>query len=70
MTKEYLGDSVYVEIECGMFKLTTENGYEATNTICLEPAVYDALVAYANRAFEFYKAQQAMPQGEYNAEET
>ena len=33
MNKIYLGDSVYVEIEGGMFKLTTENGMGASNTI-------------------------------------
>jgi hypothetical protein len=26
MKKTYLGDSVYVELVSGMFKLTTENG--------------------------------------------
>lgn len=48
MNKQYLGDSVYVEIESGMFKLTTENGFGPTNTIYLEPEVYAALVEYAN----------------------
>ena len=48
--KEFLGDGVYVEVENGMFKVTTENGIEATNTIFLEPAIYHALVKYATRA--------------------
>lgn len=34
--KRYLGDGVYVELENGMVKLTTEDGYRATNTIFLE----------------------------------
>jgi len=51
--KEYLGDGVYVEVEDGMFKITTENGtYEATNTIFLEPEVYHALTKYAAKALD------------------
>jgi hypothetical protein len=38
--KQYLGDSVYLELERGMLKLTTENGYGPDNTIYLEPEVY------------------------------
>lgn len=49
--KAYLGDSVYVELEHGMFKLTTDNGLGPLNTIYLEPWVYFALVAYAKAAF-------------------
>lgn len=50
MNKEYLGDSVYAEIENGMVKLTTENGLGASNTIFLEPQVLDALFSYFVRA--------------------
>lgn len=46
MKKCYLGDSVYVEYENGMLKLTTENGYGPTNTIYMEDLVYRSLVAY------------------------
>lgn len=46
MEKRYLGDSVYVEIENGMIKLTTENGFGPTNTIYLELEVFDFLHAY------------------------
>jgi hypothetical protein len=46
----YLGDGVYADIENGMVKLTTENGYEATNTIFLELPVYEALVKYVEQA--------------------
>lgn len=50
MQKEYLGDSVYAEIEGGMIKLTIENDSSGpSNTIYMEPAVYDALVQYVNR---------------------
>jgi hypothetical protein len=48
-TKVYLGDSVYVEIERGMIKLTTDNGAGPSNTIYLEPEVLAALKQYAER---------------------
>lgn len=57
MEKRYLGDGVYVEIENGMFKLTTGStlthalGRGITNTIYLEPEVYEALELYAHEAF-------------------
>lgn len=45
--KEYIGDGVYVEIdERGDVILTTENGYEITNRIVLEPEVFRSLVEY------------------------
>ena len=40
MSKQYLGDGVYADMERGMIKLTTENGIEATNTIYLDDTVY------------------------------
>ena len=46
MEKQYLGDSVYVEVEDGMLKLTTDNGTGASNTIYLECAVFNNLVEY------------------------
>lgn len=45
--KEYLGDSVYAQIdEYDNLILTTENGIEASNTIILEPSVVRALMTY------------------------
>ena len=44
----YLGDSVYADIDRGMIKLTTNNGYGPTNTIYLEPKVYLALTRYVD----------------------
>lgn len=44
--KVYLGDGVYVQVENGMLKLTTENGIEVTNTVFLEPEVWAALMHY------------------------
>ena len=44
--KTYLGDSVYVDDEHGMVKLTTENGLGASNTIFLEPEVLGALFTW------------------------
>jgi len=47
MRKEYLGDSVYVELDdCGGIILTTENGFGPNNTIVLEPEVVVALNRY------------------------
>ena len=48
--KEYLGDSVYAEVEGGMVKLTTENGLGPSNTIYLELEVFEALERYITRA--------------------
>jgi len=46
--KQYLGDSVYADLEHGMVKLTTENGHQTdpSNTIYLEPEVLEALTRY------------------------
>jgi nitrogen-specific signal transduction histidine kinase len=52
VNKVYLGDSVYVEIERGMFKLTTENGMGPSNTIFMEVEVFDAFAEYAKKVFE------------------
>ena len=50
MSKTYLGDGVYVDLNpYGQLVLTTENGIEAYNTIYLEPEVYRALVAYVDQ---------------------
>ena len=49
MTKEYLGDSVYVQWEYGQLILTTENGDGSSNTIFMEREVYEALVKYVER---------------------
>jgi len=51
LSKQYLGDSVYVEFEHerGMLKLTTDNGEGPSNTIYLEAEVYAALVKYVER---------------------
>jgi hypothetical protein len=51
-SKVYLGDSVYVDVNrAGQLVLTTENGLptDPSNTIYLEPDVYDALVLYVKR---------------------
>lgn len=44
--KDYLGDSVYVEVENGMIKLTTDNGMGASNAIYLENFVMGNLINY------------------------
>lgn len=50
--KSYLGDGVYVDLEHGMVKLTTEDGYSATNTIYLGDRELDALERWLKRARE------------------
>lgn len=49
MSKEYIGDGVYVDFNGYALTLTTENGIEVTNRIVLEPEVYRALVQYVER---------------------
>lgn len=46
MQKEYLGDGAYVDFDGYHFKLTAENGIEATDTICLEPEVLKSFFDY------------------------
>lgn len=48
--RRYLGDSVYAEVDCGMIKLTTDNGLGPSNTIYLEDEVYRALVQFYGEA--------------------
>jgi hypothetical protein len=50
MTKEYIGDGVYVSIDNDMTRLTTENGVESTNEIFLEPEVLRAFLNYIKRS--------------------
>lgn len=51
MEKSYLGDAVYVEVldGGGSLLLTTENGIRVTNSIVLEPQVFQALLMYVDR---------------------
>ena len=49
MSKVYLGDGVYVAHDGYILWLTAENGIRATDTIALEPEVYNALLAYVAR---------------------
>ena len=51
MTKQYIGDGVFVEVENGMLKLTTKRAggplfYE--DTIFMEKSVWQALQKYAH----------------------
>lgn len=49
MAKTYLGDGVYADVEDYAIVLTTETGVETTNTIILEPPIYNNLVACIER---------------------
>ena len=62
MTKQYLGDGVYADIEGGMIKLTTENGYGVSNTIYLEPELVAELVRYATNQTELILEQKLPPE--------
>lgn len=55
--KDYIGDGVYADLVNGVIRITTENGIEATNTIYLEPAVFEALKRYADRVWDRPKNQ-------------
>lgn len=44
--KRYLGDGAYVDFDGYSLVLTAENGISATDTIVLEPKVYEALTRY------------------------
>jgi len=52
--KTYLGDSVYAQDDGYYIILTTENGLigDPSNTILLEPCVYDALTEFVARREE------------------
>jgi hypothetical protein len=60
--KRYLGDSVYAEIEGGLLKVTTENGYGPTNTIYFEPEVYLALTEFWADAVAAFAREQLAPE--------
>lgn len=49
--KQYLGDSVYVEVENGMLRLTIENGTGVPGAVIfLEVETMENLIHYYNRA--------------------
>jgi hypothetical protein len=60
-SKEYIGDSVYADIENGMIKLTTENGFGASNTIYLEENVLMSLTDYVQRQIELRLKERGIP---------
>lgn len=47
--KVYLGDGAYASFDGFAITLTAENGIEATDSVVLEPAVFDALLRVASR---------------------
>jgi hypothetical protein len=47
--KEYLGDSVYANNDCGVLMLTTENGNGPSNCIVIEPEVWEALLRFVEK---------------------
>lgn len=62
MTKAYIGDGVYVDLDAAhCVVLTTEDGYQTTNRIVLEPEVYLSLLRWFSRTME-RRAQEAAEQ--------
>lgn len=57
MNKEYLGASVYAEMDGDMIKFTTDNGQPDAhrNIIYLEPLVVQKLIEYAQRMPDHWK---------------
>lgn len=47
--KEYLGDGVYASFDGYQIWLTTDDGFEITNSIALEPPVYARLTQYVEK---------------------
>ena len=47
--KTYLGDSVYADFDGYHFVLTTEDGVTVSNTIYLDPDVYEALTLFQKK---------------------
>jgi hypothetical protein len=48
-SKVYIGDGVYADYDGFAIILTTENGISISNTIVLEPEVYNSLLLYVGR---------------------
>lgn len=44
--KQYIGDGVYVQFDGYSIWLTTEDGINVQNRICIEPYVWEALERY------------------------
>lgn len=53
-SKRYIGDAVYVKFDGYHLVLTTEDGTNVTNRICLEPQVYETLLGYAKNIIDGY----------------
>ena len=58
MHKDYLGDGVYAEVEQGMVRLSTNNGYGDHAVIFLEPEVFAALTRWWERVRRLEQQKQ------------
>ena len=52
----YLGDGLYASFDGYHIWLKASNGVNVTNEVALEPAVFDALIAYEKRLREIGRA--------------
>ncbi|TFH47229.1 MAG: hypothetical protein E4H01_08660 [Lysobacterales bacterium] len=59
--KKYMGDAVYADFDGYHIILTTENGIRVTNSIALEPTVFDALTRYHAWLQACYASKEAPP---------
>lgn len=48
--KQYIGDGCYAEWDGYAVTVTTSDGVRTLNEVVLDPEVFDALVAFRNRA--------------------
>ena len=54
---EYIGDGTYVQYDGYTIWLTTEDGYNETNRVGLEPNVLKSLMDYVGRVGELIKRE-------------
>lgn len=62
--KQYLGDAVYADFQYDQIVLTTEDGIRDTNTIYLEPQVFEALIRYGSRFFNMDSLMEELSGGD------
>ena len=56
--KRYLGDGAYVEFDGYHIRLTTENGFEVTNRVALDPDVWRSFKLWGKELDEFIREHQ------------
>ncbi len=62
ITKQYIGDGVYVKFDGLNYVLTTEDGFRTTNRIVLEYGVFDALVSFVKTNEAYLRTLHIRPE--------